>query len=194
MKISAQSNEARRQLARTMGKLDPSMGRLDYLLRLYEENFVLLARLLGDVRGYSGHHLSHVPGRPLLWLSVIEQQRYTTIMRLTHSFADASLVTLSDSALAPSMVLDPNAFVRVYHDTRQAEVTHCHFGAKLKSLFSLEVPLHEVNHARARMSVFFNKWLPYLVESGHSPTSFDVVDDLPSSLAAPVSVLQTLDL
>lgn len=194
MKISTQSSQAQRQMARTVGALDPSLGRLDYLLKLYEENFVLLGRLLGDARHFSGDHLSHVPGKPLLWLSVIEQQRYTTILRLTHSFADASLVAVSDTGLAPSMVLDPNAFVRVYHDTRQAEVTHCHFGAKLKSLFSLDVPLHEVNHTRARMSVFFNKWLPYLIESGHRPDSFDVVDRLPSNFAAPVSVLQTQDL
>ena len=188
---STQSNQARRQMARVLGRLDPSLGRLDYLLKLYEENFDLLERLLGDARNYSGDQLSHVPGKPLLWLSVIEQQRYTTILRLTHSFADASKGVDADSALTPSMVLDPNAFVRVYHDTRQAEVTHCHFGAKLKSLFSLDVPLHEVNHTRARMSVFFNKWLHYLLESGHQPQSFDVVDRLPTQLAEPISVLQT---
>lgn len=188
MTISTQSNQARRQMARTVGALDASLGRLDYLLKLYEENYQLLQRLLGDARDLSNAQLSHVPGRPLLWLSVIEQQRYTSILRLTHSFA---LTTPADAGLAPSMVLDPNAFVRVYHDTRQAEVTHCHFGAELKSLFSLDVPLHEVNHKRARMSVFFNKWLHYLLESGHRPESFDVVDALPSAMAAPLSVLQT---
>ena len=189
MTTSTQSNQARRQLARTLGRLDPSLGRLDYLLKLYEENFGLLQALLGDVRNFSGNQLSHVPGRPLLWLSVIEQQRYTSILRLTHSFADANGADVLEP-LVPRMVLDPNAYVRVYHDTRQAEVTHCHFGAKLKSLFSTDVPLHEVNHTRARMSVFFNKWLHYLLESGHRPESFDVVDHLPTELAAPVSVLQ----
>ncbi len=170
--------ELKRQNARALVKIAPGLGPLSYLLNLYEENFVLLTKLLGSVRNYSGAHLSHVPSKPPLWLEIIEQQPYTSIFRITHSFN------------APHrdhvMVLDPNAYVRVYHDTKQAEITHCFAGADLKKLYSLDAPLHEVNQKRAQMTAFFNKWLRYLLDTGHSPSSFAPVDALPAAPASPI--------
>ena len=161
--------------ARALVKIAPGLGPLSYLLNLYEENFVLLTKLLGSVRNYSGAHLSHVPSKPPLWLEIIEQQPYTSILRITHSFNSPR-----------GMVLDPNAYVRVYHDTQQAETTHCFRGAELKKLYSLDAPLHEVNEKRVQMTAFFNKWLHYLLESGHSPNSFAPVDALPPAPASPI--------
>ncbi len=161
--------------ARALVKIAPGLGPLSYLLNLYEENFVLLTKLLGSVRNYSGAHLSHVPMKPPLWLEIIEQQPYTSILRITHSFNSARAI-----------VLDPNAYVRVYHDTKQAETTHCFRGAELKKLYSLEAPLPEVNEKRVQMTMFFNKWLHYLLETGHSPSSFAPVDALPAAPAGPI--------
>jgi uncharacterized protein len=164
-----------RALARALRDVTPGMSGLDYLLKLYEENFALVRQLLGSVRDCSGANLSHVPGKPPLWLEVIEQQPYTTIARLTHSFN-------SDKGI----VLDPNAYVRIYHDTRQVEATHCHIGAHLKKIYSLDVPLHEVNQKRLRMTVFLNKWLRYLLDAGHQPSSFAPVDALPKAPSSPI--------
>ena len=158
-----------------LGKIALGLGPFSYLLSLYEENFVLLTKLLGSVRDYSGAHLSHVPAKPPLWLEIIEQQPYTSILRITHSFNATR-----------GVVLDPNAYVRVYHDTKQAETTHCFAGANLKKVFSLDVPLREVNEKRIQMTVFFNKWLHYLLETGHCPSSFAAVDTLPSAPASPI--------
>lgn len=165
----------KRANGRALVKIAPGLGPLNYLLNLYEENFTLLLKLLGSVRNYSGAHLSHVPSRPPLWLEVIEQQPYTSILRITHSFNAAR-----------GMALDPNAYVRVYHDTKQAEITHCFVGADLKKLYSLDAPLHEVNEKRAQMTAFFNKWLRYLLDAGHSPASFAPVDALPAAPAGPI--------
>ena len=161
--------------ARALGKIAPGLGSLSYLLNLYEENFLLLTKLLGSVRDYSGAHLSHVPGKPPLWLEIIEQQPYTSILRITHSFTATR-----------GVVLDPNAYVRVYHDTKQAETTHCFVGAELKKLHSLAAPLREVNEKRLQMTTFFNKWLQYLLETGHSPSSFAPADAMPSAPASPI--------
>ncbi len=165
----------KRANGRALVKIAPGLGPLNYLLNLYEENFTLLLKLLGSVRNYSGAHLSHVPSRPPLWLEVIEQQPYTSILRITHSFNAAR-----------GLALDPNAYVRVYHDTKQAEITHCFVGADLKKLYSLDAPLHEVNEKRAQMTAFFNKWLRYLLDAGHSPASFAPVDALPAAPAGPI--------
>lgn len=172
----AQFEQSQKRLnARTLVSIAPGLGPLSYLLNLYEENFILLTKLVGSVRNYSGANLSHVPNKPPLWLEIIEQQPYTSILRITHSF-NAEI----------GIVLDPNAYVRVYHDTKQAETTHCFVGAELKKLYSLEAPLREVNEKRLQMTTFFNKWLHYLVESGHEPSSFAPVDALPAAPASPI--------
>jgi uncharacterized protein len=152
--------------------------RLNFLLQVYEENFVLLQSLIGSARDYSGAHLAHAPGQPPLWLEVIEQQPYTSIFRLTQSFQQ----------LEPQsgLVFDPNAFVRVYHDTRQAEVTHCHLGENLRKLFSPEQPIAAVRHQRTQMASFFNKWLRFLLEKGFSAASFDIIDALPAYPSGPI--------
>ena len=165
----------KRMNARALVKIAPGLGPLSYLLNLYEENFVLLTKLLGSVRNYSGAHLSHVPNKPPLWLEIIEQQPYTSILRMSHSFTAAR-----------GIVLDPNAYVRVYHDTKQAETTHCFAGAELKKLYSPAAPLRKVNEKRVQMTAFFNKWLHYLLDTGHCPGSFAPVDALPRAPAAPI--------
>jgi uncharacterized protein len=156
---------ARRIRAQLPSGMPRPFNAFEQLLALYEENYTLLNQLIGSARHYSGANLSYVMDTSPLWLEVIEQQPHTSILRLTHRFYDAN----------DTVALDPNAFVRVYHDTRQAEVTHCLISTQLKKLFSLDVPLHEVTQTRARMSVFLNKWLRYLLAMGHGPATFDVV-------------------
>jgi uncharacterized protein len=148
----------------------PAMSAFGYLQGLYGENYERLHRLLGDVRNLSGDYRACAPINPAtaadiqspdLWLNVIEQHRHTTILRLTHQFTGAIGVEL-----------DPLAWVRVYHDSQQAEVTHCHTSKQLKALFSMQVPVLKVGLRRYRMNVFFNKWLEHLLLAGHVPSAF----------------------
>jgi uncharacterized protein len=194
--IDSVATDKRKEMSKALRTLVPGVSPLDYLLKLYEENYQLLSQLLGSLRDYSSAQLSHVPGKPPLWLEIIEQQPYTSIVRLTHSFNVAPGSQISAQTGAHTLELDPNAFVRVYHDSKQAEVTHCYVGAHVKRLFSLDVPLHEVNQKRVRMTVFFNKWLRYLLESGHCASSFAPVDALPKSPGAPIRfapIMQSLN-
>jgi uncharacterized protein len=151
----------------------PAMSAFGYLLGLYGENFQRLYRLLGDVRNLSGEYRAIAPidaaadansVSPDLWLSIIEQHRHTTILRLTHQFEGPTGVEL-----------DPLAWVRVYHDSEQAEVTHCLTSKQLKALFSMQVPVLKVGLRRYRMNVFFNKWLEHLLLAGHVPSGFTSV-------------------
>jgi uncharacterized protein len=135
----------------------PKMTAFGYLLGLYGENYERLLRLLGDVRQLSGKHQSQVQGHPTLYVDVLEQHRHTTILRITHLF---------DGPDGPKP--EPSAWVRVYHDAQQAEVTHCWSGTALKQLFSMSVPAFKVTLRRHRMNVFFNKWLEHLLGLGHT--------------------------
>jgi uncharacterized protein len=154
----------------------PAMSAFGYLLGLYGENYERLYRLLGDVRNLSGDYHAVAPlvananadaaadannASPDLWLNIIEQHRHTTILRLTHQFEGPAGVEL-----------DPLAWVRVYHDSEQAEVTHCHTSKQLKALFSMQVPVLKVGLRRYRMNVFFNKWLEHLLLAGYVPSGF----------------------
>jgi len=151
----------------------PAMSAFGYLLGLYGENYERLHRLLGDVRQLSCDYRSVAPIDPSadpaavspdLWLNIIEQHRHTTILRLTHQFNGPT-----------GIELDPLAWVRVYHDSEQAEVTHCHTSKQLKALFSMQVPVLKVGLRRYRMNVFFNKWLEHLLLAGHTPSGFTSV-------------------
>jgi uncharacterized protein len=143
--------------------------RLSFLLQMYEDNYRLLEKLIGDARNYSGAHLAHAPSQPPLWLELIEQQPFTTVFRLTQSFKKTN----------GAIVFDPNAFVRVYHDTKQAEITHCLINDNWRKLFSMERSVVQINQQRGQMASFFGKWLQFLLDRGFSPESFDVIDALP---------------
>jgi uncharacterized protein len=140
----------------------PTLSAFGYLLGLYAENYERLMRLIGDARNLSGSYEAQSdiaePSLPTLYLDVIEQHRHTSILRLTHRFASAR-----------GAELDPSAWVRVYHDSMQAEVTHCHTARHLKTLFSTQVPVLRVGQRRHRMNVFFNKWLEHLIAAGIAP-------------------------
>ena len=108
------------------------------LMTLYESNYIRLRRLAGDVRMLSGRLLSSAPRECDLHLTVVEHSRYTSILRLTYLFQDAS-----------GPVADPDLELRVYHDARLAEASGCGRGE------------------RWLRNMMLNKWLDYCTDCGH---------------------------
>ncbi len=86
----------------------PSVGDLQALC---EENYQYLLSLIPQLKRLQGEHCSVRDEHQDLHLTIIEQTRYTTLIRLTYRF------THSDGNLS-----DPDALLRVYHDARQVEV------------------------------------------------------------------------
>ena len=84
------------------------------LMTLYESNFIRLRGLMGDVRTLAGRVVSSAPSDCDLHLEPVEQNPYTTVLRLTYLFDDAAGPTA-----------DPDLEVRVYHDARLAEASRC---------------------------------------------------------------------
>ena len=64
---------------------------------------------------------------------------------------------------------DPSAYVRIYRDARQAEVTHCYIGRHWQDVLGLHPSPKVMFGHRLRMNSFLNKWLDYLVGQGHGP-------------------------
>jgi uncharacterized protein YqiB (DUF1249 family) len=148
----------------------PRLSRLGWLMGLYAENHARLARLFvpGDLP--AGRYLSSIGDGLDLQLDVIEQHRYTSELRLSYAITDP--VTGQP---------DPSAFLRVYHDARQVEATHCYVGRRWQDVLGMYPPPAEVIGHRLRMNTFLGKWLQYLAERGHGVATLRAAtaDDAP---------------
>ncbi len=134
----------------------PRISRFGWLMGLYAENHARLARLFHPADLAAGTYISSIGDGLDLQLDVIEQHRYTTEMRLTY--------VLKDPLTGEP---DPSAYLRVYHDARQLEATHCYIGRRWQDVIGMYPPPAEVIGHRMRMNTFLGKWLEYLAERGH---------------------------
>jgi uncharacterized protein len=134
----------------------PQLSRFGWLMALYAENHERLARLFAPAGLTVGRHVSVVGDGLDLQVDVIEQHRYTTELRLTYAMQDP----LTGEP-------DPSAYLRLYHDTRQLEATHCYVGRRWQDVIGMYPPPAALISHRLRMNTFLGKWLEYLGERGH---------------------------
>lgn len=139
----------------------PSFSRLTWLMGLYAENYQRISRLL-DLRALEHPGVWHSgAGNGLdLVVEVLEVHAYTLELKLSYRMADP--VTGQP---------DPSAYVRIYRDARQAEVTHCYVGRHWQDALGLHPSPKVMFGHRMRMNSFLNKWLEYLLAQGHGPAS-----------------------
>jgi uncharacterized protein YqiB (DUF1249 family) len=127
----------------------PSVG---MVLDLSEENYALLIRLAPALAQMSGKYQSNLEHGMALYLEAMEQTPYTSLVHLTYYFSHA----VGDYP-------DPDATLRVYHDSRQIDVL---------DLRQSTLPLHRWGdnptlEQRWRINLFLSKWLQYCVAQGH---------------------------
>jgi len=127
----------------------PTVG---WLMDLCDENFHHLIRLAPDLRVMTGLQVSRCEAAMDLYLDVLEQTPYTTLIHLTYYFDH-------EQGQQP----DPDARVRIYHDSGQAEVLELRQNA-LPLNTGLERPTLE---QKWRVNLFLSKWLSYSVQQGH---------------------------
>jgi uncharacterized protein YqiB (DUF1249 family) len=122
------------------------------VLDLSEENYALLMRLAPSLAEMSGKYQSNLEHGMDLYLEAMEQTPYTSLVHLTYYFSHA----VGDYP-------DPDATLRVYHDSRQVDVL---------DLRQSTLPLHRWGdnptlEQRWRINLFLSKWLQYCVAQGH---------------------------
>jgi uncharacterized protein len=120
-----------------------------------EDAYRSLLRLAPDLRRARGCLHSNPGGAADLYLEVLEQSRYTTLLRLTYAFPRGA------GELAPS--LDPNARLCAYHDAGQAEVLDLHQTA-LPIYRHYDYPALD---AKWRANLFLAKWLSFCARQGY---------------------------
>ena len=126
------------------------------LMTLYESNYIRLRGLVGDVRGMAGRCVSRVPTDCDLHLEAVEHSPYTSVLRLTYFFDEA-----------PGRVADPDLEVRVYHDARLAEASHCARWVRHPGLETIRSRLSAALGERWLRNMLLNKWLDYCLDRGH---------------------------
>lgn len=138
----------------------PRISRFAWLMEVYGENFQRLSRMFQPQLLPAGRYASRVPGGLELLVDVLEQHPYTVELRLSYPMRDA----LTGQP-------DPSAYVRLYRDACQAEVTHCYVGRHWQDVLGLRPSVEAMVNHRLRMNGFLNKWLEYLDGQGHGPQS-----------------------
>jgi uncharacterized protein YqiB (DUF1249 family) len=136
----------------------PSCSRLGWLMGLYAENYQRMSKLLDIPALAKGTYLSKCPQGLDVVVEVLEVHAYTLELRLSYRMNDP--VTGRP---------DPSAYVRIYRDARQAEVTHCYIGRQWQDVLGLHPEPRVMFGHRLRMNSFLNKWLEYLAGQGHGP-------------------------
>ncbi|MCU7932527.1 MAG: DUF1249 domain-containing protein [Candidatus Thiodiazotropha sp. (ex Codakia rugifera)] len=123
------------------------------VLDLSEENYALLMRLSPALRQMLGKYQSNLEQGMDLYLEVLEQTPYTTLVHMTYFFSHV----IGDYP-------DPDATLRVYHDSRQIDVLDLRESNLPLQRWGLNPTLEQ----RWRINLFLSKWLNYCVTQGHS--------------------------
>jgi uncharacterized protein YqiB (DUF1249 family) len=131
------------------------------LMDQYAEIYRQLELMFDDLDLAHDRYMSCLAGELPIYIEITERHRYTTIARMTYFIEDPS------GAMSP----DPDAHIRIYHDARLAEATHCYPGTVSQPLFGSLVPISDVVEHRWRTNLFFDRWLGYLLGQGHGLNS-----------------------
>lgn len=121
-------------------------------MALCEDNYRHLLRMAPDLAQMNGEYRSRLADHSDLYLSVLEQARYTSLIHLTYYFQH-------EQGQKP----DPDVTLRIYHDARQVEV---------QDLRQSVLPIERLYDSPAllnkwRANLFVSKWLAFCNFQGH---------------------------
>lgn len=135
-------------------------GSFTGLMTIYESNYLKLDQLIGELSPDRALWISQTPGDCDLHLEYLSREPYTTTLKLTYWFEDA----------AKELVPDPDLTVRIYHDARLVEAAAARDTHRHHLLRQLAQAHSEELDRRWRHNIMLNKWLDYLLETGHEFT------------------------
>ncbi len=125
------------------------------LMEVYEANFMLLRRLMPAMNNMHGMHTSDVLQGLPLHVEILQQDRFTTVLRLFYRLPS------EDGGMNEA----PDLHVRIYHDARVAEAVRGHLRARDCGSFAVQG--ERCLLVRWRLNRFLFKWLRYMLHRGH---------------------------
>ena len=127
----------------------PTIG---WLMDLCDENYNHLIKLAPKLRKLRGQHLSRVNDDMDLYLEILEQTPYTTLIHLTYYFNHHE-----------TQQPDPDATLRIYYDAKQVEIVDLK-----QSYLPIDNTVHDNSlNQKWKVNLFLSKWLAYCVWQGH---------------------------
>ncbi len=135
------------------------------LMLVYELLYCKLDRLL-DRQMAEGLWCSRLPGHPPLYLQRVENHTYVTVDHLSHHFP----------ADCRNGQMEPDAFIKRYHDLRLAELMACTPDRHVNQLSHPLTASGKALRERWRMNRFLLKWCDHLLDQGHGPQTFRLLD------------------
>lgn len=126
-------------------------------MSLYENNYLRLRRLLGDLRSLPDRMVSSAPHDLPLHVTVLERCRYTTSLHLTYYFA----------AAVGQPLADPDLSVKLYHDARLVEASQCRPNHRHHLFREFSTDAGDELSRRWAMNRMLNKWLDYCLTREH---------------------------
>mgnify|MGYP000375832691 CR=1 FL=1 len=125
------------------------------LMELYELNFILLRRLMPVMAEMKGLYCSQGRSGMPLYVEVLEQEKFTTVLRVFYRFA----------AVEGDVNEAPDIHVRVYHDASVAEAVAGRLRGR--DCVAMGHAGERCLDVRWRLNRFLYKWLRYLLHRQH---------------------------
>ena len=132
-------------------------GSFSGLMVLYESNFLKLRRLIGTLDPETSRWISRARGDSDLYLERTQDAPYTTTVCMTYWLRGES----------GAVIKDPDMTIRIYHDASQVEAVSCRAGHRHRLLREISDSHAGELSRRWQRNMMLNKWLDYLLDSGH---------------------------
>lgn len=132
-------------------------GSFSGLMLLYESNYLKLSGLTGELAADCQQWISRAKGDNDLSLERTDFERYTSTLCMTYWLLDGEGIRIKD----------PDMTIRVYHDAGLVEAVTCRTGHQHRLLREIDQSHAGELNRRWHINMMLNKWLDYLLDSGH---------------------------
>ena len=138
-------------------------ARLYDMMGVYEANYRRLMGIVPDLRRIRGTVFSELHGRPVLFLDMVEQCKYTSLLAITHYLS-----------VDNRLVADLSMKVRAYHDARLAEVISYQRQSRFLPINAYPNPRMHQPFEKRQVNLFLREWLDFCLQHG---CRFQALDD-----------------
>tara|TARA_B100000579_G_scaffold25937_1_gene18267 strand:+ start:90 stop:536 length:447 start_codon:yes stop_codon:yes gene_type:complete len=127
------------------------------LMTLYESNYIKLNHLFPKIRQYDADKSIKSPFGNDIHLGISKKTKYTMIISMTYSFEESEIIDY-----------EPNLIIKVYFDSRSAEVISIGKLSKKSKLRDITYQNKNIINELWRRNIILNKWLDYIIDCDYS--------------------------
>ena len=127
------------------------------LMTLYESNYIKLNYLFPKIRQYDADKSIKSPFGNDIHLGISKKTKYTMIISMTYSFEESEIIEY-----------EPNLIIKVYFDSRSAEVIGIGKLSKKSKLRDITYQNKNIINELWRRNIILNKWLDYIIDCDYS--------------------------